>query len=83
MAGDAPDERTTRERLIDAQLARAGWTGSRRRVVEEFALRGPEAAEPGGEWSAGSQFADYVLLDAAGQPIAVVEATRTSPPIPA
>ena len=64
----------TRARSIDADLARAGWTGTRRNVLEEVFLQtGKQESEHGR-----NGFADYVLLDAAGKPIAVVEAKRSS-----
>ncbi|KVC42482.1 restriction endonuclease subunit R [Burkholderia pseudomultivorans] len=70
-----PDtEAQTRTRRIDADLARAGWSGARRNLVEEHLLH---TGEPDGEYG-GRGFADYVLLDRAGTPIAVVEAKRSS-----
>ena len=68
------NEATTRIQLIDAQLAHAGWSKSRRSLIEEFVLM---AEEPEGAYS-GQQFADYVLLGSDGKPLAVVEAKRTS-----
>lgn len=66
-------EAQTRAHRIDADLARAGWTGSRRNLLEEVLLR---TGEPTTEY-AGNGFADYVLLDSSGKPIAVVEAKRS------
>jgi type I restriction enzyme R subunit len=68
------NESSTRTELIDTQLARAGWSNSRRTLLEEVLLK---AAEPDGAYGIG-QFADYVLLGSDGKPLAVVEAKRTS-----
>lgn len=68
------NEAQTRTEVIDSQLGRAGWSQSRRSLVEEFLI---EAAEPAGDYG-GEQFADYVLLGSDGRPIAVVEAKRSS-----
>lgn len=67
-------EAATRATLIDVQLARAGWSQSRRNLIEELLLG---AAEPDGAWP-GDQFADYVLLGSDNKPIALVEAKRSS-----
>lgn len=67
-------EAQTRQQRIDADLARAGWAGRRRNLQEEVLLR---VAEPTPEYG-GVGFADYVLLDASGKPIAVVEAKRSA-----
>jgi type I restriction enzyme R subunit len=55
---DVPQTETeTRIRRIDGDLARAGWSGPRRNLLEEVLLRcGEPSTEPG---SLG--FADYVL----------------------
>lgn len=74
MTQQSENEATTRTRLIDVQLARAGWSKNRLAFVEEYAL---EAAAPDPAY-AGIQFADYVLLGSDGNPIAVVEAKRSS-----
>ncbi|WP_263056737.1 type I restriction endonuclease subunit R [Pantoea agglomerans] len=68
------NEAQTRAQVIDSQLAHAGWSQSRRTLVEEFLLR---TAEPAGNYR-NEQFADYVLLGSDGNPIAVVEAKRSS-----
>jgi type I restriction enzyme R subunit len=68
------NEAQTRADLIDTQLARAGWSKSRRSLLEEFGLK---VAEPESDYY-GQQYADYVLLAADGKPIAVVEGKRTS-----
>lgn len=66
------NEAATRERLIDAQLARAGWSKGRIGLIEEYCL---QASEPS---AGGDQFADYVLLGSDGRPLALVEAKRSS-----
>lgn len=72
------DEKQTRQRLIDEQLARAGWTGVHRKPLEEVALRANATGEaPPDRYGAPTEFADYVLFDRGGRPIAVVEAKRT------
>ena len=68
------NEATTRSQLIDTQLAQAGWSKSRRSLVEEFVVM---AKEPDRSYD-GQQFADYVLLGSDGKPLAVVEAKRTA-----
>lgn len=68
------NETQTRTEIIDSQLAYAGWSRNRRTLVEEFVLR---TSEPASTY-AGEQFVDYVLLGSDGQPIAVVEAKRSS-----
>ncbi|MEF8768822.1 MAG: DEAD/DEAH box helicase family protein [Candidatus Accumulibacter phosphatis] len=74
MASAERSEASTRTELIDAQLARAGWSKSRRTLVEEMILH---VEQPDSAYRHG-QFADYVLLGSDGQPLAVVEAKRTS-----
>ena len=70
------DEATTRKRLIDLQLAAIGWDvgaeGADTESVtqEEKCLHQPTAS--------GEGFADYVLWDDNGQPLAVVEAKKTA-----
>jgi type I restriction enzyme R subunit len=59
-------EASTRTELIDAQLARAGWSKSRRTLVEEMILH---VEQPDSAYRHG-QFADYVLLGSDGQPLA-------------
>jgi type I restriction enzyme R subunit len=67
-------EAATRSEIIDAQLARAGWSLDRRTLVEEFLLKTAESENSYGN----EQFADYVLLGSGGIPIAVVEAKRSA-----
>lgn len=74
MTNPSRNEAQTRAQVIDSQLAHAGWSVSRRTLVEEFLLK---TAEPVGNYG-NEQFADYVLLGSDGNPIAVVEAKRSS-----
>lgn len=74
MTTSSRSEAKTRAQVIDSQLAHAGWSQSRRTLVEEFLLK---TAEPAGSYG-NEQFADYVLLGSDGNPIAVVEAKRSS-----
>lgn len=66
------DEATTRKQLIDLQLAQVGWNvaDSEQLTLEEKVLYQPT---PSGEG-----FADYVLKDSNGKPLAVIEAKKTS-----
>ncbi|WP_288439099.1 type I restriction endonuclease subunit R [uncultured Pseudomonas sp.] len=74
MTTPSRNEAQTRAQVIDSQLAHAGWSQSQRTLVEEFLLK---TAEPAGNYG-NEQFADYVLLGSDGNPIAVVEAKRSS-----
>lgn len=70
------DEATTRTRLIDSLLASAGWNvadgaKSTEQVGKEVALTGQPTAS-------GSGYADYVLWDDNGNPLAVIEAKKTA-----
>jgi type I restriction enzyme R subunit len=71
-------EKQTRQQLIDEQLTRSGWTGAQRKLLLEVPLRAHVVAETGADWGTSTEFADYVLLDRTGKPIAIVEAKRTS-----
>ncbi|MFV2055172.1 MAG: DEAD/DEAH box helicase family protein [Thiohalomonadales bacterium] len=70
------DEATTRKRIIDMQLADMGWDvgaeGANTESVtqEELVLFQPTTT--------GDGFADYVLWDDNGQPLAVIEAKKTA-----
>jgi len=68
-------EQQTRSRLIDQDLARAGWSASRRTLIEEFVLA---AQQDTPNLSSAHEYADYALLGADGNPIAIVEAKRSS-----
>jgi hypothetical protein len=58
---------------MDAQLGKAGWAVGSRCVVEEFLISSDSPAT-----DESNEFADYVLFDRRRQPIAVVEAKRSS-----
>ncbi|MDM8536038.1 DEAD/DEAH box helicase family protein [Desulfobacterales bacterium HSG17] len=70
------DEATTRKRLIDKQLIETGWTidpngGNTSEVtMEEKIPHQPTPSSMG--------YADYVLWDDTGKPLAVIEAKKTS-----
>lgn len=66
------DEAVTRKHLIDLQLAQVGWDMSNTDQVtfEEKVLHQPTTT--------GEGFADYVLWDDNGKPLAVVEAKKTA-----
>jgi type I restriction enzyme R subunit len=66
------DEAATRKQLIDLQLAEAGWDVSNTDQVtlEEKVLHQPTQT--------GEGFADYVLRDDNGKPLAVIEAKKTA-----
>ncbi len=66
-------EQETRGRLIDQDLARAGWSAAKRTLIEEFAV-GIQSDDPRNH----PEFADYALLGSDGTPIAIVEAKRSS-----
>jgi type I restriction enzyme, R subunit len=70
------DEATTRARLIDSLLASVGWDvapglSSTEQVGKEIEVRD----QPTGS---GAGYADYVLWDDNGNPLAVIEAKKTS-----
>lgn len=70
------NEVTTRQRLIDVALADAGWKigplgVNTPEVGQEVALAGQPTAS-------GQGFADYVLWDDDGKPLAVIEAKKTA-----
>lgn len=68
------DEKHTRQQYIDNSLRRGGWSNDGLSLIEEFLLRGSRTSYLDEK----DQFADYVLLDRSGKPIAVVEAKRTN-----
>lgn len=68
------EEDTTRTRLIDRDLRRAGWSRANNNIVEEREVHGMPVT-PGR--STGTGYVDYVLLGADGVPVGVVEAKRT------
>ncbi|WP_259781415.1 DEAD/DEAH box helicase family protein [Aestuariispira ectoiniformans] len=66
------DEATTRQRLIDVALADAGWDI---RNPQEVTVEEEVDGQP---TPTGKGYADYVLWDDNGRPLAVVEAKRAS-----
>lgn len=70
------DEATTRTRLIDSLLASVGWdVGEGRKSTEQV---GKEVELDGQPTGTGFGYADYVLWDDNGNPLAVIEAKKTS-----
>jgi type I restriction enzyme R subunit len=70
------DEATTRARLIDSQLASVGWNVAAGEASTEQVGKEVEVGhQPTGS---GSGYADYVLWDDNGNPLAVIEAKKTS-----
>lgn len=70
------DEATTRQRLIDAMLTSARWkVGQTGASTEEV---GQEIEIPQPQNKTGIGYADYVLWDDNGKPLAVIEAKRTA-----
>ena len=70
------DEAATRARLIDALLVSARWKiGQAGTSTEEV---GQEIEIPQPQNTSGIGYADYVLWDDNGKPLAVIEAKRTS-----
>lgn len=70
------DEAATRHRLIDVALVEAGWdVGSSGVNTEQVSLEYEVDGQP---TATGKGYVDYVLWGANGQPLAVVEAKRTS-----
>jgi type I restriction enzyme R subunit len=83
MLYENPTENQTRKLLIDKSLEKAGWDiADRSKVIEEFEIVGTgssnfRVSEKKPSYNP-SGFSDYLLLDRAGDPLAVVEAKRTS-----
>ncbi|MBV9710124.1 MAG: DEAD/DEAH box helicase family protein, partial [Ktedonobacteraceae bacterium] len=78
-------EEEIRRNSIDQQLADAGWSQEKGNLRTEFFMRkkSTHVHESGEEYSNRSsedqrRFADYVLLDEHGNPLAIVEAKRDS-----
>ena len=72
-------EADTRIHLINKQLSQAGWNVGQRLVISEARLSGKtRIAEMPETYQAGDEYIDYLLLDLEGNPIAIVEAKRTS-----
>lgn len=70
------DEATTRTKLIDSQLASAGWNVASNGAAAEEVGKEVEVAHQPTETGIG--YADYVLWDDNGNPLAVIEAKKTS-----
>jgi type I restriction enzyme R subunit len=68
-------EAETRLHLIDANLKEAGWSDLREGRELEFPVKGMPATIDNPK---GNGYADYVLWDDNGKPLAVIEAKRTS-----
>ncbi|MBA2392177.1 MAG: DEAD/DEAH box helicase family protein [Ktedonobacteraceae bacterium] len=77
-------EAEIRQRFIDKRLAEAGWSREKGNLATELSLRKKSihVYESGEKYSVRSskeqRFADYVLLDEHGDPLAIVEAKRES-----
>ena len=70
------DEAKTRTRLIDSLLASAGWkVGEGLKSTEQV---GKEVEVEGQPTASGIGYADYVLWDDNGNPLAVIEAKKTA-----
>ncbi len=70
------DEATTRKRLIDSLLVDAGWdVGANGANTEEVTQEEEVDNQP---TKTGKGYADYVLWDDNGKPLAVVEAKKTA-----
>lgn len=65
------NEAATRARKIDVQLRAAGWMSSNQRMIEEFVLPSSVPTE-------NTEFADYALVNGRKEPLAIVEAKRSS-----
>ena len=69
-------EAETRTRLVDSFLASAGWNvGQRLKSTEQV---GKEVELDGQPTTTGTGYADYVLWDDNGNPLAVIEAKKTA-----
>lgn len=70
------DEATTRSRIIDNLIASAGWNvSSGNASTDEVAKEYEVDNQP---TNTGKGFVDYVLVDADGSPLAVIEAKKTA-----
>lgn len=70
------DEATTRSRIIDSLIASAGWNVDS--GTESTPEVGKEIEVPSQPTASGIGYADYVLWDDDGSPLAVIEAKKTS-----
>ncbi|MEK7376273.1 MAG: type I restriction endonuclease subunit R, partial [Candidatus Margulisiibacteriota bacterium] len=76
-------ESQTREKIIDKLLIDAGWDiDDRSQVIPEFEVKGAAGfnfrAAQKDKGRDVSGFSDYLLLDRKGEPLAVIEAKKTS-----
>src|SRR4051812_12652416 len=71
-------EKDTRQLLIDQRLLAAGWDVTNPAAVTVEFRVDVSAARSIREGETVAGFADYILRDRAGQPLAVVEAKRTA-----
>ncbi|MBN1384755.1 MAG: DEAD/DEAH box helicase family protein [Elusimicrobia bacterium] len=82
MYHENPTETQTRIKIIDTSLGKAGWhINNRSEVLTEFEIPGTGSgrsisSNPPEYEKAG--FSDYLLLDRAADPIAIIEAKRSS-----
>lgn len=67
-------EEETRDQLIDVALKEAGWFNLQKRHDVEYPVKGMPITSDNPK---GNGFADYVLWDISGKPLAVIEAKRT------
>ena len=73
------NEKITRKEIIDNRLRQAGWNvADRTQVIEEFfiSVENNTVNEPATSYN--SEFSDYVLLGKEGNPLAVVEAKKST-----
>jgi len=83
MLSENLSENQTRKKIIDGLLETAGWQlKDRSKIIEEFEIAGTGAsgsrlAQKTPEFNP-SGFSDYLLLDRAQDPLAIIEAKRTS-----
>lgn len=73
------NEKLTRKEIIDDRLKQAGWNvADRTQVIEEFfiSVENNVVNEPATSYN--TEFSDYVLLGKDGNPLAVVEAKKST-----
>ncbi|MBN2483986.1 MAG: DEAD/DEAH box helicase family protein [Candidatus Omnitrophica bacterium] len=77
-----PTEMQTRKKIINSSLEKVGWQiNDHSHVLTEFEIAGAGTRRPISDGEAEYEtagFSDYLLLDRAGDPLAIVEAKRTS-----
>ncbi len=72
-------EKLTRKEIIDNRLKQAGWNVSdRTQVTEEFFIQNSNNIVSEPDVAYGVEFSDYVLLGKDGNPLAVVEAKKST-----